>query len=179
MTDCDIPAFGGRDSDRTVFREPIGEDEKLLGELRYAGRLDPVPLEAIVAARSSYAWRTLDAELAELAYDSVLDDNVLAGIRSGDAPPRLLTFESPALTVEIETTPITPTGSTGSYHRLVGQLVPAQAAVLEVQHGDGTISATADELGRFTIEDVPAGPVSVRVRPTGGSGPVTTDWIVL
>jgi len=173
MTDRDTPAFSGRPGDRTVFREAMGDDLKLLGELRDAGRLDPVPFEALVAARSSLAWRTLDAELAELAYDSLLDDNVLAGIRSADAPPRLVTFECPALSVEIET------ASTGSGHCLVGQLTPAQAAGLEVQHVGGTISTTADELGRFTVEDVPAGPVSVRVRPTDGSGAVTTDWIVL
>jgi len=173
MTDQGTPAFSGRESDRTVFREPMGDDLKLLGELRDAGRLDPVPFEAIVAARSSLAWRTLDAELAELAYDSLLDDNVLAGIRSADAPPRLVSFECAALSVEIET------ASTGSGRCLVGQLMPPQAAALDVQHAAGTISATADELGRFTIEDVPTGPVRVRVRPADGKGAVTTDWIVL
>ncbi|MDQ4096495.1 MAG: hypothetical protein M3144_01310 [Actinomycetota bacterium] len=150
------------------------EDEKLLNQLREAGRLDPVPSEAVAAARSIFAWRTMDEELAALTYDSLLDDRALVGIRSAEPPPRLLTFEAPALTVEVET------AASGDRRRLVGQLVPSQAARLEVRHSEGTTTAVADELGRFAVDDLPAGPISLHVQGSGDTAvAVTTDWVLV
>ena len=157
-----------------AFRELEGEDEKLLAELRQAGRLDPVPAEAIAAARSTLAWRTIDAELAELAYDSLLDDNAMAGLRGVDATVRMMTFESPALTVEVEA------DARGDRRRLIGQLVPPQRARLTVRSTRGVVTVDADELGRFTVDELPPGPVSLHVQGEGGSSvAVTTDWIVV
>ena len=151
-----------------------GEDEMLMEALHDAGRLDPVPAAAIAAARSSLAWRTLDAELAELAYDSLLDDNAMAGLRGGDGPLRTITFESPALTVEVESS------ASGALRRLIGQLVPPQRAHLTVRHAGGVVTVEADELGRFAVDDLAAGPVSLHVRCEGdGAVAVTTDWIVV
>ena len=43
-------------------------------ELRAAiATADPVPPEVLRAARESFTWRTIDAELAALTYDSVID----------------------------------------------------------------------------------------------------------
>ena len=42
---------------------PIDGEEELLAELREAGRLDPVPQEALAAAKVGFVWRTIDAEL--------------------------------------------------------------------------------------------------------------------
>jgi hypothetical protein len=174
MSDRDASGLDSAGFDTRVFREPEGEDEKLVAELRYAGRLDPVPAEAIAAARSSLAWRTIDAELAELAYDSLFDDKAMAGLRTVDAPPRIITFESPALTVEVEA------AASGTRRRLIGQLVPPQRARLDVRHAGGVISVDADELGRFAVSDLPPGPVSLHVRGEGDAAvAVTTDWIVV
>jgi hypothetical protein len=152
----------------------FGVDEQLVAELRDAGRLDPVPAEAVAAARSSLAWRTMDAELAELAYDSLLEDAALAGLRSADAGPRMITFESPAMTVEIEA------AASGARRRLIGQLVPPQRARLEVRHAAGVVAAEADELGRFAVDDLAPGAVSLHVHGEGeGAVEVTTDWIVV
>lgn len=157
-----------------VFREPQGEDEKVLATLRDAGRLDPVPTDAVAAARSSLAWRTLDAELAELAYDSLFEDAAMSGLRSVEAPPRMITFESPALTVEVEAAP------SGTGRRLIGQLVPPQRGHLEVRHAAGVVTVEADELGRFSVDDLQPGPVSLHVRGEGAEAvAVTTDWIVV
>ena len=70
--------------------EPI-EEERLLAELRQFGRmLDPVPAQVLFAARGSLAWRRLDADLAELSFDSLVDGDLeLAGVRSGDDSVRL------------------------------------------------------------------------------------------
>ena len=138
-----------------------------------AARMDPVPAAVLEAARSSFTWRTIDAELAEIAFDSVVSQP-LAGVRGAVTGPRLLTFEAPGLVVELEVTEV------GDRRRLVGQIVPTGAADVEVRSGGGTATATAtaDHMGRFAVDEVPGGPVSVRVlRP--GTDPVETDWISL
>lgn len=148
-------------------------DTRLLDALRAAAnRLDPVPPAVEFAARESFTWRAIDAELADLAYDSLLDDARLAGVRSGDAP-RTLTFEAAALSVEVEVT------EAGERRRLVGQIVPPQRAEVEIRHPGGTVNVEADEVGRFAA-DVGAGPVSLRCRVEEGDGPpLETAWVIV
>lgn len=153
-----------------------GDDPRetgIIGKLRgLAGQFDPEPREVAEAARASFTWRTIDAELAELAYDSLLDEAGLAVLRSAEGP-RLLTFEAPGLTVDVEVTAL------GAERRLVGQLVPPQAAELEVRHRGGVVSVQADDRGRFSAGGIAAGPASLVCRLPGGAAPVETDWIAL
>jgi hypothetical protein len=145
------------------------DDELLLQELRTAvSHIDPVPPELVVAARSSFIWRTIDAELAQLAHDSALDDQ--PALVRGVAAPTLLTFEASGLTVEIETVPVD-----GGW-RMLGQLDPAQPGQIEIRHPGGTTSVAADEMGRFAADGLQSGPVSLRCR-AGGSA-VDTDWFL-
>ncbi|HZG93541.1 MAG TPA: hypothetical protein VEZ46_02410 [Mycobacteriales bacterium] len=145
------------------------DDEQLLSELRSAlVDHDPVPDDVVAAARDAFGWRTLDADLAALSYDSLLDERELAGVRSAGDAARLLTFESPVLTVEVEV---------GS-GRIIGQLVPPQPGEVEVRHVGGSTTVPADAVGRFVANGVPAGPVSLRCRTTDATA-VVTDWIVL
>ncbi|MGH9225057.1 MAG: hypothetical protein ACRD2W_15055 [Acidimicrobiales bacterium] len=148
------------------------EYDALLAELQDAGKLEAVPADLVAAAKAAIMWRTMDAELAELTYDSQADDLALAGVRSGE-PSRLLTFEAPGLIVEVETL------DAGTRRRLVGQLVPAQPGRIEVRHGGGTAEVPVDELGRFTADDVVPGPVSLRCTGAEGSVAVVTDWVVV
>jgi hypothetical protein len=144
-------------------------DNELLAELRaIAAAVDPVPPDAIAAARSAIAWRTMDAELAELASDSSVGPQ-LAGVR-GMASPAMLTFESPGLTVEVEV------AADGRSRRFLGQLVPPQPAEVEIRHAAGRAIVTADEVGRFAISGVAAGPVSLLCRL--GPKVVETDWFL-
>src|ERR1700730_558499 len=118
--------------------------EQLLGELREMGRAAaPVPPPVLFAAKGSLAWRRVDADLAELTSDSLLDD-ALAGLRSGDVA-RLVTFEAEDVSVEMEIT------VTGDSRQLIGQLVPPQAASVEVRSEHGTVDVDADALGRFRL----------------------------
>lgn len=161
------------DANSPVFKEPIGEDEKLLARLRSAGELDAVPLETVAAAKASYAMYTLDAELAQLTFDSEREsDEMLVGVRGPEAV-RLLTFESAALTVEVEAV------AEGARRRLVGQLVPPQPGRLEIRHAEGTLTVEADDLGRFTADDLPAGPVSLRCQGQRSTTAVDTDWVLV
>lgn len=130
-------------------------------------RADPVPQAVVEAARAAYTWRTIDAELAELTADSALAD---AGVRSSSAP-RLLTFEGDGVEVEVEV------AQTGSTRRLSGQLVPVGPAQVTVRWPGGTREAAADQLGRFAVDGVPAGSVSLAVLRAGAEHPTVTSWI--
>jgi hypothetical protein len=151
------------------------DDPELLQELRLmAGRADPVPHEVVAAARSAILWRTIDAELAELTADSSVDDNRLVGVR-GAALPLMLSFEVGGQTLELEVS------ETGTTRRLLGQLIPGQPGEVIVHHGGGEEVVRADEVGRFDVASVAAGPVRVRWRRTADPAEemVATDWFLL
>lgn len=130
---------------------------------------DPIPLDLLQSLRASLGRRAVNADVAELIYDSVLDGPGDArSLRSG----RQLSFQGPTLSVELEVVP--------ERRRVVGQLIPAVHGEVEVRHGCGADLVTVDNLGRFAVEDLPKGPVSFRCRGESDGDPVTvTDWIVL
>lgn len=158
------------DQEPEVEVDPVAE--ALLVELRHvAARLDPIPVELDASVRASLAWRTLDAELAALTYDSVDDDRALAGVRSsGDA--RLLHFETDGISVELQVT------TDGERRDLVGEIAPAAPAEISLRHAEATSVIHTDEHGRFRAEGLPAGPTSLQVRLAGQTDAVvTTDWV--
>jgi len=130
---------------------------------------DPVPEDVLDSARESFELRSIDDELATLVYDSMIDDDVLAGVRSGGGSTRQLTFAARSLVLEMDVF---------DARHVVGQVVPPQAALVEVRHRGETISMTIDELGCFHIPVMPEGPVSIRCHPTrSGAYSVATNWI--
>jgi len=134
---------------------PARDDDALLAAL--AGALEPdldPPAGVLDAARASFTWRTIDAELAALTHDSLLDDE-RSGVRSADEP-RILTFETDGVTIELEV------DRTPGARRLIGQVVPPQAADLAlIVDGAPTGTSThADEWGRFTLP-LPDGEVRI------------------
>lgn len=142
--------------------------EPLLGELRnVVEQADPIPDHVVAAAKAAFIWRTIDAELAELAADSTLSTTAT---RAADAA-RLLTFQANAVEIEVEV------AATGATRRLTGQLVPPSAAAVSVRWAAGSLEAQADELGRFTVEAVPAGTVSIAITRPGDLRPVVTSWV--
>jgi hypothetical protein len=151
------------------------ENESLLGELRaIAAQVDPVPRRLKEAARAGLSWRTIDAELAELTFDSLAQESTRALVR-GRQGVRLLSFEAsiqPRLAITLEVL------VAGPGRRLVGQLDPPQTAEVEIRQPHGMLSIGTDERGRFSV-DVSAGPVSLRchtsAQPPGAI--VVTDWI--
>lgn len=144
--------------------------DPLLAELAdVMERADPVPPNVVAAAKAAYVWRTIDAELAELAADSLLQG---AGVRTRDAA-RLLTFRAPGLEVEVEV------AATGTTRRLTGQLVPVGPAEITVRWPDGSTTAQADAMGRFGVESVPAGTVSLAIRRPDAERAVVTSWLAI
>lgn len=136
---------------------------------RLGGLLDtvePVPADVVLAARSAFAWRDLDAQLALLKADEGL-------LVRGHGDQRLLTFEAPDLTIVVEVTEV------GDGRRLVGQLVPAGPAEVSLQTArrpDDLLSAPVDPLGRFALPEIPAGHIRFRCVLSNGQK-VVTQWL--
>lgn len=127
---------------------------------------DPVPKEVLDAARGAFLWRDIDTELAAL-----LDAESLTGqaVRAtGDQ--HLLTFESEHATFVVESTEL------ARGRKVVGQIVPAGPRELWLESADGaTAAAAVDELGRFSLPQLPAGPARLRCELPDGTR-VVTEW---
>ena len=146
-------------------------DEELLALLRDALAYERVPSAVIAAAKDAYGWRDIDAQLAALTFDSLLESDELVGVRSAVLEARLLTFECGDVTVEIEL-------ADGSGGRLNGQLVPPQSAEIEIRYAGGSLTLTASAAGRFWVTALPRGPISLLCRLADGTI-VQTEWVVL
>jgi hypothetical protein len=147
-------------------------DDELEAQLRrLATDREPVPAELVAAAVEAFTWRDPDAELAELIFDSLLDQDAGTLVRGGQE--RLFSFRSGERTVDLEVT------VAGAWRTLIGQVTPPSPAAVSVRHRDGTVGVEADELGRFRAERVPPGPISLRLR--AGADPaqaeLVTDWV--
>lgn len=144
-------------------------DRRLLSSVRAAlDAHDPVPTAVFEAARASLTWLTVDAELASLSEDSAL---AAAGVRSVVAS-RVLTFECSTGVIVLEIS------TTGETRRLVGQ--SDRSAHLRIRHPGGDIELDTDEHGRFQVDGVAAGPVSLRcVFTYAPDAPVVTSWVVV
>lgn len=155
----------------------IGDDDLMRELCALFTGLDPLTPRALEQARFAYCWRSVDSELAELSFDSLLDRDLALAVRSvGDlaAEPRMLGFGAVVggedVAIEVEVTPGPGPAS------LVGQLLPPEATTVELQSGTGEVDRVeADELGRFLIESVPSGPVRLRIRR--GDRHVHTTWV--
>jgi hypothetical protein len=148
------------------------DDDELEEELRrLAARVDPVPPELLRAAAGAFTWRDIDAELAELVFDSLLDADEAALVR-GSPDRRLVSFAAGGLTIDVEVT------ATGRDRTVMGQIVPPRRGQVDLRRPGETVTVDADELGRFRSGPLPPGPLSLRWRTDDGA-PVVTDWLAL
>lgn len=144
-------------------------DEELLVMLRGAltGQDEPVPPSVVEAGYAAFSWRTIDAELAALTYDSSREPAATAGARSHQAPLRAMTFATSTVTVELEVAP----------SRLLGQVIPPGPHELLVRlRDDSTRVVPVDELGCFSVDPLPRQPFRLVL---AGEVQVTTDWVAL
>jgi hypothetical protein len=141
-------------------------DDQLTAQLRaLAAEVDPLPVDVVTAARAAFDLRTLDAELAELVADS-LDT---AGAVRGASAVRLLSFEADGVTLELEVDESTRT--------ILGEVTGARGPV-ELDTPAGSREVALDDEGRFSVSDVPSGPVRLRCTSDRGTF-VATSWTVL
>src|SRR5579875_2370441 len=152
--------------------------EPLVAELRELFRHDdPVPTLVTELAKASLGWRRIDADLAELLSDSLLEDRALAGVRGAndDLPVRSVRFRTSTRTIDIDV------HVDGDKRILLGQITPPMSAHIEVRTTTESIaSVQSDELGRFRTT-LPAGGL-IRLAIEDGPdlpAPVVTSWITI
>ena len=148
----------------------VWDDDRLLAALREAFRArEAVPAEFVEAGKSAFAWHNIDAELAQLTYDSSRDCDYELAMRAEDASIRALTFTSANLTIELEVTE----------DSLLGQVIPAQAGTIRVQPMDSAeTTVSADEIGCFAIRPIPSGAFRLHCR-AASDVEALTGWITL
>ncbi len=144
-------------------------DDELLATLgRALDAFDPVPPAVKEYSLAGFGWRTIDAELAELVFDSAVAE--LAGVRGGEET-REITFRAPGVEIEVVVL-------SEDTRRIVGQLVPPQRAAIELRSAGGDLETIeSDDLGRFSFSEVPTGNVSLRCL-LADDQTVQTDWVI-
>ncbi len=146
-------------------------DEELLAELRQALE-DALPVPAAVDefAEAVFDLVGMPRHVAALVFDSRQEEP--AGVRSS-VGSREMSFRAPGVEIEVSVL------AEGRRH-LVGQLIPPQPATVEMICRDERREASADSLGRFTFDDVPVGPLSLRcVLGDDSATVVQTEWMVI
>jgi hypothetical protein len=152
---------------RSVTGEWWNDDLELLGSLGEAlHAAQQVPAAFVSAGKAVWVAPDVDAELAELIYDSEREP---AAARADTATLRALSFASSTQTIEVELID----------GALSGQLVPPARATVELERQDSpTVSTTADDQGYFSMQVVPHGPFRLRCRADTGAI-VVTSWITI
>lgn len=158
------------------------QDDRLLARLGEALReAEPPPAEMVELARQSFILRTLDAELAALVEDSALDRSAGVAVR-GQAQQKLrqLTFQFYDAQNDDELVIAMEVESRGPHRRLIGHLSSRRPAEIEIRQPAAPEArrVDVDHLGRFIIDDVLPGPMSLTCRRSGAR-PVATEWTPL
>lgn len=145
-------------------------DDALVARLRrVAEQVDPVPELSSELARATFSLRDLDSELAALTHDSALATGELVRA-AGRSDARLLSYEAGELTVELQVT------SSGEARTVLGEVQGGTVERIAVHAGGGVVETVPDDLGRFRLDDLPAGPFRIRLETADGRA-VTTSWV--
>jgi hypothetical protein len=146
-----------------------GTDDELLGRLRrIAAELDGPPEFVDATARAALSTRRIGDELARAVADSANVESATA-IRDAERRIRLLTFQTATVLVELQVDEV------GGRRSVRGQVAGAAGEVV-VEAASETHHTTLDDRGWFTVDDLPAGVIRVRLRADDGT-PVTTSWV--
>jgi hypothetical protein len=149
------------------------EDSRLLAELGTVLELaDPVPDGIVDRLRFAMDLDDLEFEVAQWRRD-----DVLVGVR-GSTAPDTITFTVGDLTVMVSLAPAI------NGNRFDGWLVPGGPHTIEVRvDGHEPTTTSADEGGRFALQEVPKGITQIVVHLAGRAGQrsrtVVTPTIVL
>lgn len=129
----------------------------------YEHDLDPVPPRLTAAARDAFGWRLVDAELAELLFDSASDE--LIGVRGTSTDRRSFRYGSGEFVVRVHLT----------QSSMIVMLEPPVSVACRVATPEASRPHRTDELGELVV-DAPELPV--RIELDLPSGTVVTPWII-
>ncbi len=147
------------------------ENDELLGESSRAEQpADPQQPPQVDAAIAAFTFRTIDAELAQVTFDSAAPGAEPA-VPSG-ATARMVTFETGTLTIELEIIP-----QDGTIN-LIGQILPPAVVQVDVRQVDLVSTGSTDGLGRFALVLPIPGPFQLSLPYAGlRGGAAVTEWI--
>jgi hypothetical protein len=153
------------------MNEEMPSDDQLLEWLnQFAVLSDPVPERLLAAAREAFSLRELDARVAELVHDSVVDTPAAP---VPDLRSRMLSFESGDVAVECAVT------AYASRRDIYGQLVGGNAQVVDAEvAGRAAVTVRVDANGCFGVRGLASGPVRLRCRLADGTT-LVTSWAVI
>lgn len=146
--------------------EPDADQELLELLARGLAADDPIPARTSESARAVFTWRTIDAELLEIGFDSAVDE--LTGVRGAGATVRAIRFAAGDVEVEVDI----------EDDHIDGQVLGSEPTSIRLERPDGSaVSTLGDDLGRFEFDGVGQGPVRFRVE--SGAESHVTQWFVV
>lgn len=138
-------------------------DDTLLNRIdRAFDDLEPIPDHLQHGARAAFSWRRADAELAELLFDSSLDE--LIGIRGTSSDRRSFRFGTDDAVIRVHLTG----------ESLVVMVEPPVSVECRVAGEDETAVHRTDEFGELVVA-APDFPIRVEVDLPAGT--IHTPWI--
>jgi hypothetical protein len=149
-------------------------DDEMLEELRgLRHRAELAPPVAVAAAVAAFSWRSVADAVAELEFDSIVDDDDQVARVRDDGAERRLRFVGAGRAVEV--------ALVDNNRALAGRVDPPLPGSMVLRHPDGaTSSVPVDERGRFFFTSVGRGPVSLRpVSADGTLGDFETEWVTI
>lgn len=139
-------------------------DDDLLGRIADAyDDLPVVPYPLTATAREAFAWRSADAQLAELLSDSAEAD--LVGVRGASTDRRAFRYGAGDVVIRVHL----------SEETLVVMVEPPLSVECRVATEDGTTEHRTDESGELAV-DAPDLPLRIEVDLPGGT--TVTPWII-
>jgi len=166
--------LGGTDRGGAGEVSSEAADDELIARLRrIAGQVDPVPQSLLSAARAAFALRDIDARVAELVRDSLVDAPATpvraAGTARGEEA-RMLSFEAAGTAIECEVM------ARAGERDIRGQLSGSQAATVAAEvAGRPPVSVSVGAHGWFTVRGLPPGPFRLRCQLADGAT-LVTSW---
>lgn len=144
------------------MNESTPEEQAVLDDLALALRAqDDVDPRHREAAQAAFAWRTIDDELMELTYDSLLTPTMVRS--AGVVEPRTVSFSSSIGSLEIEI----------DGERVMGHVLPGGTVTVVMTNVVGErLESPSDEDGVFELVGSLPGPVRFTIEGTG-----TTQWL--
>lgn len=133
---------------------------------------ESAPAGAVAFATGALVWRDVDADLAELLHDSVLEESVV--LRDDTSSARLLVFQARDITLDVE----------HGDDRLTGSISPPGRYRVAIQRGGeaGSRDVPAfltDDAGMFEVLEEVRGPARFLVSDPGGQVTIVSTWIRL
>jgi hypothetical protein len=144
-------------------------DEALMRALAEALGTRQPPIDLVPRCEGLLSWIDIDAELAMLLDEPVME---AAGTRGAASPTSTLVFTVDDGTCVIELVP--------ERDVLRGQLLGGDAQQVIVRTASGSVHpAVVDESGNFALEDPPTGTIRLELELFPESRRIHTDWFVV